>query len=77
MEKKITYLVNVLFLLFDKYVGNPETIGEKVAHAIIGAMHMLYPTGAGCSKSVIGSFRKEWIEKFTVGLMQVLLYKKE
>jgi len=77
MEKKIVYLVNVLFLLFDKYIGRPEAVGERVAHAIIGAIHMLYPNGAGCSKSVIDSIRKAWIGKFTVGLMRVLLDKKE
>jgi len=69
MEKKFLYLTNILFLLFDKYIGRPEAVGERVAHAIIGAIHMLYPDGAGCSKSIIEAIRKEWVGKFTVGLM--------
>jgi len=77
MEKKYIFLTNILFLLFDKYISKPEATGEKVAHAIINAVHMLYPEGAGCSKSIIGTIRKEWIGKFTVGLMRVLLDKKE
>jgi len=77
MEKKQIYLVNVLFLFFDKYVSKPEAVGEKVAHAVISAVHMLYPEGAGCPKSIIGAIRKEWVAKFTVGLMRVLLDKKE
>jgi len=77
MEKKFIYLTNIIFLLFDQYIGKPEAIGEKVAHAIINAVHMLYPDGSGCPKSVIGIIRKEWITKFTVGLMRILLDKKE
>jgi hypothetical protein len=77
MEKKFIYLTNIIFLLCDKYISKPEAIGEKMAHAIISAVRMLYPDGSGCPKSVIGIIRKEWITKFTVGLMRILLDKKD
>jgi len=76
MEKKFIYLTNILFLLCDQYVGKPEVVGEKVAHAIIGAVRMLYPDGAGCPKSVIGTIRNEWLDKFVAGTMRILLDKK-
>ena len=72
MEKKFIYLQNLLFLLFDKYIGKPEVIGKKVAKALVNATKMLCPQRNGFSEGDTSKIREEWFAKFKDGMMQVL-----
>lgn len=73
MEKKLVYLKNLLFLLFDKYISEPEVIGEKVANAIIGAIRQLIPTRNGLSSEQIVEVQRSWFRRFTDGMNKIFI----
>jgi hypothetical protein len=68
--KKIIYLQNILFLLFDKHCNSPEEAGEAVADAIIQASKILWP-GNGAFEEV-EDIRKCWMAQFIEGFKNKL-----
>ena len=72
MDKKLTYLQNLLFLLFDESISSPEVIGANVAAAIIKATKMLCPKRGGLEAFDVEGLREEWLSRFRNGLIHIL-----
>lgn len=70
LEKKIIYLTNLLFLLFDKYWNTPDIAGEKIACSIRKATKMVCPTRLELNGTE--EQRNIWIRKFIFSIIKNL-----
>jgi hypothetical protein len=68
MQKKLSYLENVLFLLFDFLEDNPAKAGEVVGICIRKALFILYPDGR--FRKEVKKFRSEWFSIFIKSLLK-------
>ena len=65
-DKRIIYLQNFLFLFFDKYIDDPETVGKKIANTIKTVLLQLYPDRKEFEEHS-EKIREEWLCLFRKG----------